>query len=272
VQALTGGGSNSNQDELQADCYAGLFASRDDGETARSVAAAEAFYRLGNDAYDSSRWFSPDEHGSPQQRFAAWSLGYLSLELGRAFCSGYATWEPGQTIAFGPYQFAELPGHPGTVNGDDRYSVAAEEFPTMTMQYIDIQPSDEATPASLLEAEMRGLYGADLGVLDGPFATERPDEAAFFYYAVTPDEDAGSYAEHGIVALQISPADPDHGVFIQVVADGTPPLEGEPSPELVDAARAAFQVAIMGTERLCAPHHTTEGDSGTHNEMCFDDL
>jgi hypothetical protein len=274
VQRLTGAGAFSIQAELQADCFAGVFASTEDlasGSPTGSADAVVAFYELGDDEYSSARWFSIDEHGSPYQRFSAWSLGYLGPRLGYEFCRGYDEWEPGQTIDLGPFSFLEFPGRAGTVV-DGTYTLADPVVGELTIRRVPTADLDGSTVDELIGSWVAKEFGASLGVVEGPFHAERPDEAAFLYVAVDPDEDAGVYRRQEIIGLQLSADDPGHALVLEVVATGTPPIAGKPTAEHEQAALDAAQLALMAVERVCAPHHTTDGLLATHNEMCFPDL
>lgn len=277
IQSVTGAGAQSIQRELQADCFAGLFASTEDiesgGDSAQSAESVEAFYRLGNEQYTNSRWFLSGEHGSPRQRFAAWSLGYLAIREGYEFCRGYDDWEPGRSVELGSFTMAAFPGRPWETTTDGVYEMEDDTLSDLRVEYVDISSLSGSGPGPLLEAWINQRFGSELGVLEGPFNTERPDEVTFFYYAAGPDADAGVYAVHGILGIQISPDDPDHALIFDVPAEGMPPISGEPGQDLEAAAEDAFIVASMASERVCAPHHTTdEGDPDTHNEMCYPDL
>lgn len=265
----------SIQDELQADCYAGMFASRQDLESddvTASVGSAEAFYELGNAEYASSRWFSTGEHGSPRQRLAAWSLGYQALQLGFELCRGYGEWEPGRAVDIGPYRFVELPGRPGTLRAA-RYELDASGLPPARIEHLALPPSAPDTPAKALLALIEDRFGQRLGALDGPHATERPDEAAFLYYAADADAARGVFTTHGILGLQLSPADPGRALVVDVPAPGSAPMSGPADAEAARGVEDAFLMAAMILERVCAPHHTTDaGPPETHNEMCYPDL
>jgi hypothetical protein len=274
VQRLTGSGAFSIQAELQADCFAGVFASAEDLESGNTVGSADAvvaFYELGNEEYSATSWFSLDEHGSPYQRFAAWSLGYLGPRLGYEFCRGYDRWSPGQTVDLGPFSMVQLPGREGTLVGET-YTLDDPTLGTLTVRRVSTAGLAGATVDELLASWIDADLGASLGVMEGPFHAERPDEYAFAYVAAEPDAATATYARHGIIGLQLSPADPGHALVIEVPAAGTPPVGGTPTPEHEEAALDAAMLALMAAERVCAPHHTTDGVAATHNEMCFPDL
>ena len=277
IQHVLGEAAFSIQNELQADCFAGMFASHRDiqsDDVTASVVSARAFYELGNKEYSNSAWFSSGEHGSPRQRLVAWALGYQSVELGLQACRGYSEWAPGRTAAIGPYTLVVLPGRPGELRETGEYVLADEELPPVEIARVDVSTSEAASPGDLLRAWLEARFGDRLAALDGPHHSERPDEVAFYYYAVDSGvgDDAGAF--HGIFGLQLSPADPGYALVYSVPAPGSPPAaEEEPSPESTRGVLEAFQMALMVADRVCAPHHTTDdGQPDTHNEMCYPDL
>jgi uncharacterized protein len=77
------------QDELQADCFAGVYAQdamdRNLLDASDIPEATAQSYASGDPSF---RW---NAHGTPQQRVDAFRLGYLK---GFQACTNYATWKP----------------------------------------------------------------------------------------------------------------------------------------------------------------------------------
>lgn len=262
------------QAELQADCYAGAFASRDDlGATdqAASFRSAEAFYELGDELYSNSSWFSPQEHGSPWQRMAAWSLGYLAVVLGYEICRGYDGWEPGQVVEIGPYRFVEFPGRAGSATGPG-YVLDDGALGPLGIDRVEIGSLDGETPRELLDSWLDQAFGPRLGSVIHADGAANADEVAIAYWTADADERAGIYGSHGIIGLQVSSDDPGHALIFDRPIPGTVPIDTDPDQATFDAVLQALQVVMLASHRVCAPHHTQGGDPDTHNAMCFPDL
>lgn len=275
VQHVTARGEFDIQDELQADCYAGLFASSRELATGVEIGSlspiAEAFYNLGNERFSTSRWFLTREHGSPFQRFNAWSLGYTLLELGHELCSGYESWRPGQTAKIGTFRYLELPGRHGTLDGDQHYRLEDPDLPLLEIDYIELDDADGATPSEHAASLLADRFGPRLGRLIGPGQYATDVQTAWYHYSA--DVDGESYTEHGVLGVMLSPADPDHAVVIHVVGVGSVPVADDAPQAELQQARVATQVALLAFGRTCAPHqHATDADPSRYSPACQPDL
>lgn len=116
VQHLRGGGGTYTlQKELEADCLAALYLAslEAEGQIDPIPDGVVSFYRLGDSGYAESAWFDANEHGTPNQRVAAFGLGYLAVENGLRYCEGYRAWQPQTRVSFGPVSLSGIPGHNG---------------------------------------------------------------------------------------------------------------------------------------------------------------
>lgn len=262
VQEARDEGDYSIQDELMADCLAGMFASSID-EGAANADQMVAFYGLGNQRYQSSTWFQALEHGSPNQRAAAWSLGYLTIEaagVGYPTCRGYASWEPGRVAQLGPYRIVELPGRLGAVDGDTYTVEATAGAPGVSVTLLELtDPLDAATIADQLVA---GLQGE---VRSAPVEVTVADAAAAYYSVVG--------ADHGFLGV-IAPPGSESALAVVVRGAGTLSSWETPTPADEAAAFAATNLGLIVMGRVCAPGQSAEGGtpSDRFNAYCAPDL
>jgi hypothetical protein len=99
------------QDELQADCFAGLFF--DDLED-RGLLPAEEYSEIGRQTflngdanYQASSWFAANVHGPPSWRVRAVADGILG---NYSYCEDYAAWDGEFPIPLGAYAWVSAPG------------------------------------------------------------------------------------------------------------------------------------------------------------------
>jgi uncharacterized protein len=93
--------------ELQADCYAGVFmsavesgaASLDVGEL-YPAAALNTMRDLADSNWEQTSWFEPGAHGGPVERAQAMATGYLTEDA--QFCAGYESTGPIEPVTVGP--------------------------------------------------------------------------------------------------------------------------------------------------------------------------
>ena len=252
VQEQTDVGEYSIQDELMADCLAGMFASAtDDG--AANADQMVAFYALGNSRYQASTWFQAREHGSPNQRAAAWAVGYLNITgagVGLPTCRGYAAWEPGKGVTLGEYRFVDLPGRVGVAEGGTYAVPPRAGLPGVSIGTFE-RPAG-ADPEALAAQLVAGLE-QPVDVL--PVEVTLTDAGAVYY--------TRRGADHGFVGV-VAPPDAATALFILVQA--TTPLSGgeTDTPEDVAASLAATNLGLIALGRVCAPGQSADG--GTPSE------
>lgn len=246
--------SFSVQRELEADCLAGVFAGGYEAETGDVTSYegfARTFFRLGSEEFETTSWFGAGEHGSPNQRFVAWSLGYMSQVDGLAFCSGYAQWQPSDLVDLGGWLIRPLPG-----------TTAARVPGGLAVSAGDRLPSWRLTVASVAsngdeEAALRGWIsdahpGAPLVVevsqvdLDGVNAT-----------AVV----AAADGTH-VVGLDARQLKNGKALVYDVLVPGSP-------GEVSDAAVfSAFQTMMNAAAWVCAPGQSVDPGSKDYDVMC----
>lgn len=92
VQHLTGAPAHSIQAELQADCYAGLYARHVDRngvlEPGDVEEGMQLFFALGDEYFDAANWFAENVHGPSDARSNAFLTGYETGNI--ASCLSYA--------------------------------------------------------------------------------------------------------------------------------------------------------------------------------------
>ena len=278
VQTLTSRGEFTIQDELQADCFAGMFMSaanlgglsiEDTGDV------MVAFYELGNERYENSRWFTSFEHGSPTQRAAAFGLGYYTIDRGYPFCQGYTGWQPGQVVEVGTFTFLELPGRPGTVEGTE-YTLPKDDasffpLPSLTLSYVAVPAESRGRTGETFEAVASARWARAREIAVWPVTS--PIRGTFsYYYALEHDPNEYGYEEHGFAGIYPSEADPDHALLIIVAGEGLLPPGDEQPPDVVRRAEDAAHMGFMVMDRICAPHQSAEADATSFNEICAPNL
>ena len=262
VQAQTDVGEYSIQDELMADCLAGMFASATD-EGAANADQMVAFYGLGNTRYQSSTWFQALEHGSPNQRAAAWALGYLNIGgvgVGLPTCRGYATWEPGKVATLGEYRFVDLPGRSGVLDEGTYVVPPGDGLPGVSIGTFERPAGADA--AAIAQQLVAGL---EQPVEVIPVEVTVTDGAAVYY--------TRRGADHGFVGV-IAPPDASTVLFILVNATRTLSDGETPSPDDVAASLAATNLGLIAMGRVCAPGQSADGDTPSErfNAYCAADL
>jgi hypothetical protein len=112
VAKLGGLGATRVQAELQADCFAGMYAeyAEEQGflESGDWTIAFAQFLLLGDDEYSREHWFDPNVHGSPRLRGLAFALG--STVAKAEYCIAYDEYQFEDPIVFGRYTIDVWPG------------------------------------------------------------------------------------------------------------------------------------------------------------------
>jgi hypothetical protein len=129
----------SVQEELQADCFAGMYvrsAAKNFQLSAFSVLpAALSFYRFGDDPkYASTDWFVVDAHGSPKERLRAFNTGFIRNSLER--CVSYLHFRSDSTAQVGPFSLAVAQGTKLEPHGDTQVSVTSDAG-SASVSYLD---------------------------------------------------------------------------------------------------------------------------------------
>jgi hypothetical protein len=224
IQALSERPAYSIQAELQADCYAGLYARHADRtgklDPGDIQEASDAFFTRGDKDFDQAGWFLPGVHGTPLQRRLAFLAGY---EAGAgARCLTYGKFGAADTVALGPYQLALAPG------------TRVERRPSGTITLETVEGKLEARqqpnlPGQSAKAQLPGVsrewFGSWTGKMIGAVETlEMPrlgGTAAFQYYEQEIVEKTGKRTVHGIIFLHVRPG--GGGLLMDFYAPGAAP-------------------------------------------------
>ena len=119
----------SVQEELQADCFAGMYVRNSIKHFQMSMfgalPAALSFYRFGDDPmYASTEWFVAGAHGSPKDRLGAFRRGFVRNSLER--CVSYLHFRSESTAQVGPFSLPVAHGTKLEPHGDNQVSVSSD--------------------------------------------------------------------------------------------------------------------------------------------------
>lgn len=259
VQHVLGGGGYSLQRELEADCLAALYIG--DLELADGPLAMEdsfeAFFRLGDTEYAAATWFDAAEHGSPNQRLAAATLGFYAIQGGLPFCRGFSKWTPNARVSLGPLTLVEIPGHLGEVTAAGVYSVPSGALPGFTAQRVQMA-WDPSEPGASVSSWLAGQSVVSVDV-----ASEVPT------LVIVQRPGANGQSEWEVVGFYTHESDPGYVIIVR-----SPLSDGLATDEDVEAASIpSGQVVLVAGTRLCWPGEQA-GDAAEpgFNNMCDPDL
>lgn len=287
VQRLLNVQTEDLREELQADCYAGMYLSASGvlphgsvaDEDGALLAAMTTFFELGNTEYRTSEWFGAQEHGSPAQRILATSTGLQSnqriddlvgggMEKGLPWCFGYVDYEVQDVTMIGPYRFVELPGRE-TIEDGDLLVIAPETRTgqagaTIALGWTPTLPH----PGGATEENLRAIWatdawaGIDATILPQPLRASVHGgtgiQATYIYRR--PD---GTNPQAGVFGL-VSPASGQGGLVVLASQPLLPTSQEHAGALYEDALISMVQVM----SRLCTPD---EGTSGPNiDPVCFD--
>jgi len=291
IQNLIGTGEFDLQDELQADCFAGMYlAYREvppgsatvNPQDAEFAAGLQSFFELADEEYSASNWFQAKEHGSPFQRMLAYGTGALPLDRGMTWCYGYHDYVVNDTSTIGPdYRFLNFPGRtevtdgntliiqPETRTGEGSSTITIVALPELGLQ------DQGATADQWSDIATRWLPAGSTGIGPGvDLATDYALGSGFMaLYEPAPE---ALEPRSGLLAL-ITPKSLDHGLLIDVSRPNAGPpdvpnatLSPEASDILAEETVAVYQVLT----RLCGPDQTGDlnDDSRLWSMACVDDV
>jgi hypothetical protein len=209
ISHLRGGlAQYSVQEELQADCFAGMYvksAARHFQMSALSaVPAAIGFYRFGDDPkYASTEWFVAGAHGSPKERLRAFNIGFLRNNLDR--CVSYLHFRSDNTAQVGPFSLAVAEGTKLEPHGDNQVSVTSDAG-SASVSYLDTaegEPNSSRFDRLLQEAwDLQGVTG-ETGQIYGPL-NSRPfgyEPQLSQRYQLAYEKDGTATARRGVLLV-----------------------------------------------------------------------
>jgi hypothetical protein len=281
IQALIGTSTISNQFELQADCFAGMYVSATEAKEGAIYevggqidAALTTFFNIGTTDYRASEWFAAGEHGSRSQRTMAMGTGYLPVFHGLPWCLGYSDFQPQDVSTVGPYRLLNLPGRTEERAGDvlaihaERRS--GQQSSDILLAWIERLPlpGQGATPEQL--SELRRVGYRSLKLLNDPIdvtpSVRDGTGTAYYMENTITNADGSTVVQHGFVAL-VSPEDGVGGLLILVVRDGRAPTQASDLPLVEEALMAVYQVI----NRLCGPDQSSDPADPDMNVACLSD-
>jgi hypothetical protein len=199
----------SKQDELQADCFAGMYLSSANKtlNLSNRQLVLEAFEIFKSaDPQSDDPWFAAGRHGSGQERLKAMGNGFFLRSLQN--CEQYQDYHGDLVAEVGPYPLAVTPGVKV-----DRIDENNLRLGTTTGQTVDVSFLSEEkgeSPIAVLERFKSGLFASGsvddvrLGSL-GP-----PDQAEHHYgtqvtqrYGVSFVRDGQRQRFHGVVQVVV---------------------------------------------------------------------
>lgn len=281
VQSYLGTSVVSNQFELQADCFAGMYLAASEQKSPGEyviggdvTAALRAFFELGTVEYRASEWFAAGEHGSRSQRMMAFGTGYLPVLGGLPWCFGYRDYKPEDFATIGPYRLLNLPGRTEEPT-DAAYVIRADnrsgrETSDIVLTWIERLPiaGQGATLGQLRELWRIGYPGLtplyaeislDANVRDGTGIAQLMENRV-------EQADGSVSVQHGFFALA-SPVDGMGGMLILVTRAGPAPTEMADVAIVEEELVAVYQVI----NRLCGPDQSGDPDDPMLNVACLAD-
>lgn len=289
IQSLIGTAEYDLQDELQADCFAGMYLAyreRPSGgglvntEYAETQAALQAMFNLANENYSDATWFQAREHGSPIQRMLAYGTGTLPLDHGMPWCYGYRDYTKDDVSALGPYyRLINFPGRtevhfvngltiePETRTGDDSSTISIEWLAELPIA------GEGATPEQWLEiAKSRLPAGATvIGGTDLAEAGAVGLATGFMRLYLPPP--GATEPRSGLLAV-ITPESRDRGLVIDISRPNAGPptdevtMSSETEAYLAEVTVSVFQVMT----RLCGPDQSGAVELPNYSTSCDDDV
>lgn len=288
VQHLLNLGTESIREELQADCYAGMYliesgllphGSLEDEDPALT-AAMTAFFSLGNTEYKASEWFAAQEHGSPVQRILATSTGLLShqvidrsvaggMEKGLPWCFGYADYDVGDVVEIGPYRFLEFPGRTSTRAGE-AYVIESETRTgqagsRVVMQWLQSLPNPGGATIENLQAIWDSAWAGIQALPPEPTISASNHGGTGLAAAYQYVDGSGSNAQSGEFGL-ISPADGEGGLLVLAYQ----PRLADTEAEFLAIAEDAITTINQVMARLCTPDEGPSPAASNLDPVCMD--
>lgn len=226
IQHLSEMPSFSVRAELQADCFAGMYAryadktgKLDPGDVQE---ASDTMFAQGDKKFDAAGWFLPNVHGPPAQRRLAFLAGFEASDGGR--CLAYSTYGAADTIALGAYQLALAPGTQVERRPSGTVTLATPEgkLEARPMPSLPGQPASGQLPG--VTREWFGNWtGTPIGPVQPLPIPRLGGTAAFQYYQQEITEPTGKRTVHGILFLHVGAS--GGGLLMDFYAPGPAPTQ-----------------------------------------------
>jgi hypothetical protein len=284
VQQLFGQAELDIQDELQADCFAGMFLAYRELPPGASVfqpridefsAALATFFSLANSRYSESSWFQADEHGSQFQRMLAFGTGSLPLDRGLAWCYGYREFIHGDFAQIGPYRLVNLPGRVERWDGDvyviepeQRLSDASSRI---TLEWLPRLPI--VTEGGTFD-QLAALAGQRLRdpVLVPPGVDLSGSLPGLAGWMALYDSQPGAESPVSGFFAVIASAPGKGGLVIDVSRPEHAPANSAPgatlSPDTLEVLAEEIVAVYQTTTRLCGPDQSDQLDEPNWSMAC----
>ena len=289
IQDLIGTGEYDLQDELQADCFSGMYlAYREvppgsatvNPQTSEFNAALVAFFSLANEKYSSSTWFQAREHGGPFQRMLAYGTGALPLDRGMTWCYGYHDYVANDISPIGPdYRLVNFPGRMEEAADNllviEPETRTGEDSSTITIVYLpDLALADQgATRDQWADVASRWLPAGSTGILPG-FDLGNNYQLGSGYMALYEPAAGAPQPRSGLLAL-VTPESLDRGLLIDVSRPnaGPPNIPGATlSPESLDILAEQTVAVFQVLTRLCGPDQSDDLDAPLWSMACVEQM
>lgn len=290
VQSLVGEAQFDIQDELQADCFAGMYLAYRElppgatvfiPRTDEFTAALVSFFILANEKYSESSWFQADEHGSPFQRMLAFGTGNMGITGGLTWCYGYRDFVHGDVATVGPYRLLNLPGRSESWNGTtyviEPESRVTEETSSISLRWLPALPqADEPATfeqvAAVLEQRLPGATVIDPAEGAGNLGPNLRVGTGWWVLYGSPAD--AVQPRSGILGL-LAPASVPGGLVIDVSRAEALPADPLPGQTVSPAAMGVIAEQVAGlfqiVTRLCGPDQSADLDDPNWNMACLDE-
>jgi predicted metalloprotease len=238
IQNLVGSGALDVQQELQADCYAGLYVDYADSRSTRITLepgdvseAMAALFTIADDEFHQGNWYAEGAHGDGPARRLAYARGWITAD--RSFCTDYDNYElrepatvgtftlslpPNSTVETSDRGIVSIESHDLTlqVQGRELTGMAAEAMPTYAREWF----GEDAQWETIGAAEDFGAVPAGMTA-----ATQR-------YQQLFTDEEGVEQTVHGALFLLVDGS--GNAVGFDVWRGGPAPADNAEWEELGD--------------------------------------
>lgn len=301
LQRLAGMPLEGLQQELQADCLAGLFFRKvygDDDRQRRAMLyflrearrspsdiveggatqdrplrelqdAWSALYDAGNDRFAYSTWLDRNQHGSQAGRTEAFAAGWRASAYWPV-CVGYASYLPRNYVDLGTYRFLNIPGMLGRGDSYGGYVIDAKQA---SMELYPVAMKGDRRSAEELLLEVMSDFGPDrFDYWYGPLPRDPGalgGQLAVVDYELSHPNEETAYA-HGTAAAHV-PSQGDIALMIDMWRPGPWPKPANDEAAW-NAELGGFRAGLLlAIGRLCAPGNSAVQGMADFNVACVED-